>query len=70
MNLDKMIRIKLLQLSSKYDISLIEIQKPKEDRISRVINFNYRIIDDPKSENICMTFKNKRDLVSWLVCLD
>jgi len=70
MNLDKAIKIKLLTLSSKYDISLIEIQKPKENRISRVFNFNYKLIDAPKTDNICKTFYNKKDLVSWLICLE
>lgn len=70
MNLDRMIRQKLLMLSSKYDISLIEIQKPKENRINRVFNFNYRLIDTPKTDNKCMTFYNKKELVSWLICLE
>lgn len=65
-----MIKIKLLELSSKYEISLIEIQKPKDGKISRVFNFNYRLIDSPKLDNICKSFHNKRDLVSWLVCLE
>ena len=70
MNLDKAIKIKLLMLSSKYDISLIEIQKPKDNRINRLLNFNYRPIDAPKTDNICKTFHNKKDLVSWLICLE
>ena len=70
MNLDRMIRQKLLMLCSKYDISLIEIQKPKENRINRVFNFNYRLIDAPKLDNVCMTFYNKKELVSWLICLE
>ena len=65
-----MIKVKLLTLSSKYDISLIEIQKPKDGKISRVFNFNYRLKDAPKLDNICKIFYNKRDLVSWLLCLD
>ena len=69
MNLDKMIRIKLIELSSKYDISLIEIQKPKDGHISRTINVYYRPIGAPKEDNDCETFHNKRDLVSWLVWL-
>ena len=70
MSLDKAIQIKLLTLCSKYDISLIEIQKPKDNKINRVFNFNYRLIDAPKMDNVCMTFYNKKDLVSWLICLE
>lgn len=70
MNLDKVIKTKLLILSAKYDISLIEIQKTKINKISKVYNFNYRLIDAPKMDNICKTFYNKRDLVSWLICLE
>lgn len=70
MNLDKVIRMKLLTLSTKYEISLIEIQKPKDNKIKRVFNFNYRLIDTPKIDNVCMTFNNKRELVSWLLCLE
>ena len=65
-----MIKVKLLTLSSKYDISLIEIQKPIDGRISRVFNFNYKLKDSPKLDNICKRFRSKRELVSWLLCLD
>ena len=72
MNLDKMIRILLIKLSEKYTISLVEIQKPKfkEQKISKVINFNYRLIDSPPTDNECISFHNKRELVSWLMCLE
>lgn len=72
MRLDNIIRYKLLELSKKYDVSLIEIQKPvKKGRkkfISKVINFNYKPKDESPIENKCKTFYNKRDLVSWLIC--
>jgi len=74
MKLDNIIRIRMLELSKKYDISLIEIQKPsKKGRkkiISRVINFNYRPKDSSPADNICKTFYSKRNLVSWLICLE
>lgn len=70
MNLDRMIRIKLIELSSKYDISLVEIQKPKDGKVSRVINFTYRPKDTSPIENECISFRNKKELVSWLVCLN
>ncbi len=70
MNLNKIIRFKLLQLSSKYEISLIEIQIPKKSKISHIINFNYRLKKEPKTNNICKKFYNKKDLVSWLMCIN
>lgn len=73
MNMDKFIHIRLLELSKKYDISLIEIKKPiKKGRkkiISKVINFNYRPKNSSPTDNECKSFYNKRDLVSWLLCL-
>jgi len=74
MSLDKYIRIKLLELSRKYEISLIEIQKPtkkgRKKYISKIINFNYRPKKTSPAENKCMTFYSKRNLVEWLVCLE
>lgn len=73
MNLDKIIKVKMLELSKKYDISLIEIQKPSEleDKtiISKIILFNYKLKNESPSENNKLEFRNKRELVSWLVCL-
>lgn len=74
MKLDNYIKIKMIELSKKYDISLIEIQVPKSKGrkkwISKVFNFNYRPKGTFSMENECRTFYNKRDLVSWLVCLE
>lgn len=74
MNLDRVIKIKMIELSKKYDISLIEIQVPKikgrKKWISKVINFNYRPKESDPIDNECRTFYNKRDLVSWLMCLE
>lgn len=73
MNLDKMIRYKLLELSKKYEISIVDILKPvKKGRnkiVSRVISVNYRPKGTSPIENEHVTFFNKRDLVSWLICL-
>lgn len=73
MSLDKIIKVKMLELSKKYDISLIEIQKPSEidDKtiISKIILFNYKLKNESPSENNKLEFRNKRELVSWLVCL-
>lgn len=74
MNLDRIIKIKMIELSKKYDISLVEIQVPKikgrKKWISKVINFNYRPKKSDPIDNECRTFYNKRDLVSWLMCLE
>ena len=70
MNLDLFIKMKMIELSAKYDISLIEISKVKDNRLKKIFNFNYKLLDAPKSDNICMTFYNKRELVSWLSCLN
>ena len=68
MNLDKFIRIKLTELSQKYDLSLIEIQTAKEGNVSKI----YKIIVKAKKdddEDIKEEFYSKRQLVSWLLCL-
>lgn len=74
MKLDNYIKIKMIELSKKYDVSLIEIQVPKSKGrkkwISKVFNFNYRPKGTSSIENECRTFYNKRDLVSWLMCLE
>lgn len=74
MNLDKMIKIKMIELSKKYDISLVEIQTPKgkgkKKWISKSINFNYRPKKTSTVDNECVRFYNKRDFVSWLMCLE
>lgn len=69
MNLDKMIRIKLAMLSNKYDISLIEIKKAKDGKVSSSFTLNYELIDN-KSSHKKEFFSNKRELVSWLMCLE
>lgn len=74
MNLDKIIKIKMIELSKKYDISLVEIQIPKSKGrkkwISKTIAFNYKPKNADPIENECRRFYNKRDLVSWLMCLE
>lgn len=69
MNLDKIIKMKLIQLSSKYDISLIEISKVKDGMVKSVFNFNYQLLDEDDGKH-CETFSSKRKLVSWLVWLE
>ncbi len=68
MNLNKMIRTQLLILSNKYDMSLIEIQNIKNGKIGKTYNFNYKLKDTKL--NTSKRFNNKRELVSWLLCLN
>lgn len=69
MNLDKYIRIQLMILSKKYDISVVEVIKGQEDRISKRYTVNYKLKKED-SINQQMHFSNKKSLVSWLLCLD
>lgn len=69
MSLDKYIRIQLIILSKKYDISVIDITKAIDGQISKKYTVNFK----EKKENAINRqehFKSKRQLVSWLLCLD
>jgi len=69
MNLDKYIRIQLMILSKKYDISVVEVTKAKEDGLSKSYTVNIKEkTEDALNER--MHFNSKRNLVSWLMCLD
>ena len=63
----------MLNLSKKYDLSLVEIQKPskigRKKIISKTIMFNYRPKGSSPTANEKELFNNKRELASWLVCL-
>lgn len=68
MNLDKYIKIQLMILSKKYDISTVEVIKAKDGTISKSYTVNLK----EKQEEALNTqhhFKNKRELVSWLMKL-
>lgn len=73
MNLDNMISCYMLKLSKKYDLSLVEIRKPgkigKKKIISKTIMFNYKPKGASPIMNTKELFHNKKELVSWLVCL-
>lgn len=69
MNLDKYIRIQLMMLSKKYDISVVEVTKAKEDGLSKSFTVNIKERQED-SINKQMHFKNKKQLVSWLMCQD
>ena len=68
MNLDKCIRILLTKLSVKYKVTLVEIIVAKGGKISK----NYSVSFEENNENELYRhterFKNKRELVSWLIC--
>jgi len=67
MNMDKYIKVLLLKLSEKYDISLIEITVVKDNRIKKVFNVNYKMHNEDQQKE---TFYNKRELLRWLLCLE
>lgn len=69
MNLDKYIRVALTNLSNKYKITIVEITVAKEGKIGKNYSVSY---EELNSDKVCLnkeSFKNKRDLVSWLLCL-
>lgn len=69
MNLDKYIRIALTNLSKKYKITIIEITVAKEERISKNYSVSYEELNSEEVNPQKEVFKNKRSLVSWLLCL-
>lgn len=69
MNLDKYIRIALTNLSKKYKITIIEITVAKEERISKNYSVSYEELNSEEVNPQKKVFKNKRSLVSWLLCL-
>lgn len=68
MNLNKYINIVLIKLSDKYDISVIEIIKAKDKKIYKNYTVNIKEKDSENKEQY--HFNNKRQLVSWLTCLE
>lgn len=69
MNLDKYIRIKLTELSKKYDISVVEVTKATDGIIGKSYTVNFKEKSDD-AINEQMHFYNKRKLVSWLMWLN
>lgn len=67
MNLNKYLNIALISLSKRYNISLVEIQSVRDEKISRV----YKVFMHPlkeEDEEVQSEFNSKRALVSWLMC--
>lgn len=69
MNLDKYIRMALTNLSKKYKITIIEITFAKEEKISKNYTVSYEELNSKKINPQKIVFKNKKSLVSWLLCL-
>lgn len=67
MNLDKRIRIILSILSDRYKVTILEITVAKNKKISKSVKITCQSIKSKKV--IRETFKSKRDLVRWLMCL-
>ena len=69
MNLDKYIKIKMVELSETYDLSLIEVSTAKEGRVYKNYIFNYKKLDEGPETKLSEHFNSKKQLVSWLLCL-
>mgnify|MGYP004454872185 CR=1 FL=1 len=69
MNLDKYIRMALTNLSKKYKITIIEITFAREEKISKNYTVSYEELNSEKVNPQKIVFKNKKSLVSWLLCL-
>ena len=69
MNLDKYIRIALMNLSKKYKITIIEITVAKEEKIIKTFRVSYKLLNEQEDFPLNEEFKNKRELVRWLMCL-
>mgnify|MGYP000233560900 FL=1 len=68
MNLDKCIRILLTKLSEKYKVTLVEIIVAKEGKISKSYSVSFEENEENELYRHTERFKNKRELVSWLIC--
>ena len=68
MNLDKCIRILLTKLSEKYKVTLVEIIVAKEGKISKSYSVSLEENEENELYRHTERFKNKRELVSWLIC--
>lgn len=69
MNLDKYIRISLMNLSKKYKITIIELTVAKDGNISKTFRVSYELLNNEDTLPIKEEFRSKRDLVRWLMCL-
>ena len=56
----------LINLSERYDISLVEVYKPREGKVFKNYTVNLKVKEASNEQH---HFSNKRKLVSWLICL-
>ena len=69
MNLDKYIRIALINLSKKYKITIIELTVAKNEKVSKTFRVSYELLNDKDDFPEKKEFRNKRELARWLMCL-
>lgn len=69
MNLDKYIRIALINLSKKYKITIIELTIAKDEKVSKTFRVSYELLNDEDDFPARKEFRNKRELARWLMCL-
>lgn len=69
MNLDKYIRISLMNLSKKYKITIIELTVAKDENVSKTFRVSYELLNNEDTLPMKEEFRSKRDLVRWLMCL-
>lgn len=67
MNLNKYIRISLINLSKKYIITIIEITTAKNKKISKLYRVNYKKRYSKKALAQSIEFRSKRELALWLM---
>lgn len=68
MNLDKYIKIMLMNLSKKYKVTIVEIIVGKDGKVSKNYSVSFEQEDEGEISRHNERFKNKRELVSWLMC--
>ncbi len=68
MNLDKYIKIMLMNLSKKYKVTIVEIIVGKDGKVSKNYSVSFEQEDEGEISRHTERFKNKRELVSWLMC--
>lgn len=70
MNLNKYINVLLVELSKKYDISIMEISSVFDNRVYRKYTVSYSKKDNDDVIKEREQFSGKRALVSWLMWLN
>ena len=68
MNLDKYIRVMLMMLSKKYKVTIVEIIVGIDGKVSKNYSVSFEQDNEGEMSKHTERFKNKRELVSWLMC--